>query len=285
MSQRKQTTTKEKSHYIKFLYIILWFCALLILLFHWIIYWMKLKNEYDKEQRIKDLENALINNNLSQEVWRQKQLWLNNKEYNVDEYIEDSKNKEEIKKLNDLINSSVKNLDKILWENYEDEIDLKDDYQNMSIRIESIWVFSPIVDTNYLSDEDYYKTIRTNTALKWSFPRMNWITHISAHSSVPMYNRHWIQDIFKNLKNINVWDKVEIFSEKYKYVYEVTNVYKKWFDDLWNLFEQTVKNKLVLMTCPDFRDKDFHSSREFAVWYLKDIQTIWWKSIFWIQDE
>lgn len=280
---RKQTTTNEKSYVIRFLYWILWICVLSVWVFHWSMYLIKMKIENDRIERIKKLEEALVNNTLADEVSKQIKetsvLWED-----WDKYYKDLNNSKEFNELNRLLNANTKNLDKILWEEVEKDIDLKDDYKNMSLRIESIWVFSPIMNTNWLTDEDYYKTIRTNTALKWSFPRMNWVTHISAHSSVPMYNKFWIQDIFKDLKNVKVWDKVEIFTEKYKYVYQVNEVTKKWFDNLWNVFDQTVRNKLVLMTCPDFWDKDFHTSREFAIWFLKDVQTLDWKSVFWFKE-
>lgn len=284
MSERKQTTTKQKSYVITFLYWILWLCIISIWIFHWTMYLLKQKIENERIERINRLEQALLNNTLSEEVSKQvKETSVLSKEWI--QYYKDIDNSKEFNELNRLLNANTKNLDKILWEEVEKDVDLRDDYQNLSLRIESVWIFSPINDTNWLSDEDYYKVIRTNSALKWSFPRMNWVTHISAHSSVPMYNKFWIQDIFRDLKNVKVWDKVEIFSSKYKYVYEVNEVTKKSFDDLWNIFDQTVRNKLVLMTCPEFWDKDFYTAREFVIWYLKDVQTHDWKSLLWIEEE
>jgi len=161
------------------------------------------------------------------------------------------------------------------WSLKSDEFIVNDDFSKMSLVIDSIWVSKEILDTNWKWIRNYYVTIRKNLWLEWSFPWEKWKTLIWAHSSKPIFNPLWIQDTFKDLEKVKIWDEVKIITNKYEYVYTITNSFKwkKWKNENW-ILNFTKTNQLLLHTCPAVDDTWFWKELVFVEAKLIDIKEI-----------
>lgn len=221
----------------------------LIVIFYWVATYMQKQVEAEWERRMQEIAENIKNGtikNISQKEEKQEKINVENKVYN--------------------------NLEEFIWKQERtDEFNFDDDFSIMALEIKSIGLTANIINANGKDDSEYYNFIRKNVALKGSMPRQNWITHLSAHSSFPIYNRLWIQDIFKNLKNVKVWESVSIYSWNFRYIYRVKEVEKRSFENLKDTFSYSTKNKLVIMTCPDYADEDFHTARDFVIAYIENI--------------
>ena len=125
--------------------------------------------------------------------------------------------------------------------------------RNFSIIIERIGVNAPVVPNVSVTDEDSYKEalqMGVAHAISSDYPTTAPSNvYIFAHASLNFWDLGKYATVFNLLRKLNIKDKVNIFYEGDRYIYEVVNkeVVKGW--DTTSITRSVIEPVLTLQTC------------------------------------